>query len=128
MGSYDVHDLLAAQVTDAAGNVTQAASNYRVLAPWLVTDANLNRNAVRYDPLGMLIATAAMGKLRRDGTDEGDHLDITTAEPAAADDPTISLSYDLAAYQTWAADPGRDDLVGRILQWRRALILGAEEP
>ena len=32
--------------------LTQAASNYRVLAPWLVTDANLNRNGVRYDPLG----------------------------------------------------------------------------
>ncbi|MGH3297610.1 MAG: SpvB/TcaC N-terminal domain-containing protein [Trebonia sp.] len=105
---YDAHDLLVTQTTDAAGNVIQAAGNYRVLAPWLVTDANLNRSGVRYDPLGMVAATAAMGKLLPGGTDEGDHLDASTAEPSAGDDPTTRLDYDLGAYQAWAADPGQD--------------------
>jgi RHS repeat-associated protein len=105
---YDTHDLLVTQTTDAAGNITQAASNYRLLRPWLVTDPNLNRTGVRYDALGMVAATALMGKLLPDGTDEGDHLDTSTDEPAPGDDPTTCLDYDLSAYQGWAADPAHD--------------------
>jgi RHS repeat-associated protein len=106
--AYDDHNLLVIQATDAAQNTTLAQGNYRVLGPWLVTDANLNRAGVRYDPLGMITATAAMGKLLPDGTDEGDHLDTGTAEPSPGDDPTTRLAYDLTAYATWAADPARD--------------------
>jgi RHS repeat-associated protein len=105
---YDDHDLLLAQHTDALGNTTLAQSNYRVLGPWLVTDQNLNRSGVRYDPLGMIVATALMGKPQQDGSDEGDHLDTSTAEPSPSDDPTTRLEYQLAAYMTWAADPSRD--------------------
>jgi RHS repeat-associated protein len=105
---YDNHDLLVTQTTDAAGNTTLAQGNYRVLRPWLVADPNLNRSGVRYDPLGMITATAAMGKLLPDGTDEGDHLDTSTAEPSPGDDPTTRLAYDLSAYATWAADPAHD--------------------
>ena len=105
---YDDHDLLVAQTTDAVGNTTLAACNYRVLRPWLVTDPNANRSGVRYDAVGMVVATALMGKLQPDGTDEGDHLDASTDEPSAGDDPTTRLDYDLSAYQTWAADPARD--------------------
>lgn len=105
---YDDHDLLVAQTTDAVGNTTLASSNYRVLGPWLVTDANSNRSGVRYDALGMVVATAVMGKVQPDGTSEGDHLDTSTDEPSAGDDPTTRLAYDLSAYQTWAADPARD--------------------
>jgi RHS repeat-associated protein len=106
--TYDDHNLLVTQTTDAAQNTTLAQGNYRVLRPWLVTDPNLNRTGVRYDPLGMVSATAAMGKLLPDGTDEGDHLDSSTAEPAPGDDPTTRLAYDLSAYATWAADPAHD--------------------
>lgn len=105
---YDDHDLLPAQHTDAVGNTTLAQSNYRVLGPWLVTDPNLNRSGVRYDPLGMIVATALMGKLQVDGSDEGDHLDTSTAEASPGDDPTTRLEYDLAAYGNWVADPTRD--------------------
>jgi hypothetical protein len=105
---YDGHDLLVAQTTDAAGNITLATSNYRVLQPWLVTDPNSNRSGVRYDARGMVVATALMGKLEPDGTDEGDHLDTSTGEPSAADDPTSRLDYDLSAYQAWASDPAHD--------------------
>ena len=104
---YDTFDLLVTQTTDAAGNVTSAQHNYRVLQPWLATDPNLNRTGIRFDALGMVVATAAMGKLLRDGTDEGDHLDTSTAEASADDDPTIRLDYDLTAFQTWAANRQR---------------------
>jgi RHS repeat-associated protein len=106
--SYDAHDLLVIQASDAADNVTLASVNYRVLQPWLRTDPNANRSGVRYDALGMVVATASLGKLLPDGTDEGDHLDTSTDEPAAGDDPTARLSYDLPAFQAWAADPGHD--------------------
>ena len=105
---YDGHNLLVTHTTDAAVNVTSASANYRVLKPWLVTDPNANRSGVRYDALGMVVATASMGKLLPDGTDEGDHLDTSTDEPAAGDDPTARLDYDLSAFQTWAADPSHD--------------------
>jgi len=105
---YDDNDLLVAKTTNAAGNTTLAASNYRVLQPWLITDANSNRSGVRHDALGMVVATAMMGKLQPDGTDEGDHLDTSTDEPSADDDPTTRFDYDLSAYQTWVADPARD--------------------
>jgi RHS repeat-associated protein len=106
--TYDNHNLLVTQTTDAAQNTTLAQGNYRVLRPWLVTDPNLNRNGVRYDPLGMITATATMGKLLPDGTDEGDHLDTSTAEPSPHDDPTTRLAYGLSAYATWAANPAHD--------------------
>lgn len=106
--AYDDHDLLVVGRLDAAQNAMSAVNNYRVLGPWLVTDPNLNRRGVRYDALGMIVATAAMGKLEPDGSDEGDHLDISTPEPSAGDDPTTRLKYDLFAYGRWAADAARD--------------------
>ncbi len=105
---YDSHNLLVTQTIDAADNIALASVNYRVLQPWLHTDPNVNRSGVRYDALGMVVATASMGKLLPDGTDEGDHLDTSTDEPAASDDPTTRLDYDLSAFQTWAADPNHD--------------------
>jgi RHS repeat-associated protein len=59
---YDIHDLLVAQTEDAVGNRTTAQSDYRVLQPTLVTDANGNRAAAAFDTLGMLVGTAIMGK------------------------------------------------------------------
>jgi RHS repeat-associated protein len=106
--AYDDHNLLVTQTTDPVGNTTAAQHNYRVLAPWLITDPNQNRAGVRFDALGMITATAVMGKLLPDGSDEGDHLDTTTTEAAAGDDPTTTLNYDLAAYQNWAAAPNPD--------------------
>lgn len=106
--AYDDHDLLVQEVRDAVGNATLATHNYRVLAPWIVTDANENRQGVRYDALGMVVATAAMGKLLPNGSDEGDHLDPAGAESSPADDPTVRFDYDLDAYRLWAADPGHD--------------------
>ncbi|MEO7327883.1 MAG: SpvB/TcaC N-terminal domain-containing protein [Minicystis sp.] len=84
---YDDHDLFVTQVTDPLGNVVQAAHDYRVLSPALLTDPNGNRGAARFDELGMVIATAVMGKA---GSEDGDTLD----------DPTTTFDYDLDRYRT----------------------------
>lgn len=106
--THDAHDLLVISASDPAGNVSTTTHNYRVLAPWIVTDPNRNRHGTRYDPLGLVVASATMGKLLPDGSDEGDHLDLGTAEPAAGDDPTTRFDYDLDVYRLWAANPARD--------------------
>lgn len=81
--TYDQpYNLLIAQSQDALQNIVTAQNDYRVLQPSLITDPNLNRSAVRFDALGMVIATAVMGK---DGANEGDTLD----------DPTTKFEYDL---------------------------------
>ncbi len=105
---YDDHDLLLIRQTDAVGNTTLTQCNYRVLGPWLLTDPNLNRSGVRYDPLGMIVATALMGKPQGEGGNEGDYLDTSTAEHSPSDDPTTRLEYDLGAYASWASNPTRD--------------------
>jgi RHS repeat-associated protein len=82
----DVEDPLHNRVTcgarDAAGAITQNGNDYRTLAPVLLTDPNRNRTAAAFDALGMVVATAVMGK---EGAGEGDTLA----------DPTTRLAYDL---------------------------------
>jgi RHS repeat-associated protein len=102
---YDRFRLLPVSSKDAVGNVTNVQNNYRVLAPWLSTDSNLNRSGLRYNALGMVTATAVMGKRLSDGTDEGDTLDTSTEEPSANDSPTKEFVYSLGAYKQWAAQP-----------------------
>ena len=59
---YDVHNLLVVRTTDVTGNSIAASNDYRVIAPTLVTDANLNQAAAVFDALGLVVATAVMGK------------------------------------------------------------------
>ncbi len=66
---YDDLDLMLTSVEDPAGNIVSAFNNYRVLLPEMVTDPNGNRTEVRFDILGMVAGTAAMGKADKD---EGD--------------------------------------------------------
>jgi RHS repeat-associated protein len=100
------HDIAVVSTTDAVGNITTAQVNYRVLQPWLVTDANQNRVGARFDPLGHVVASASMGKALPSGGDEGDHLDLSTDEASASDDPTSTFDYNLSAYSSWADGPG----------------------
>jgi hypothetical protein len=67
-------DLLPVQVTDAVGLTTSAEYDYRVLQPRMVTDANGNRHAVTFSPLGLVISTAVMGKA---GEPVGDTLEVS---------------------------------------------------
>ncbi len=80
---YDDHDLLSVRTRDALGNTVTAVNDYRVLQPRLVTDPNRNRAVAAFDALGMVAATAVMGK---DGEDLGDLLqEDLVADPQLAD-------------------------------------------
>lgn len=111
---FDDHDLLMVGTRDALGNQVSVESNdYRVLQPRLVSDPNGNQTEVAFDALGMVVATAVMGK-PLPAPVEGDSLaglvlDPTQAElddffgaadPAAAApgllrDATVRVVYDL---------------------------------
>ncbi len=82
--TYDAYDLLVVATRDAVGNVMSAVTkddagtsavrnDYRVLQPYWMTDANGNRTHVAFDALGMVVATAVMGK-PLPATVEGDSL------------------------------------------------------
>ena len=84
--AYDrPYHLLPVQVTDAVGLTTSAEHDYRVLQPRMVTDANGNRRAVSFSPLGLVTATAVMGK---EGEQAGDTLEA----------PGSRLEYDFFAF------------------------------
>ena len=57
------YSLLPVQVKDAAGLITRAEYDYRLLRPRLITDANGNRGFVTYTPLGLAATAGAMGKV-----------------------------------------------------------------
>jgi len=78
---YDVYDLLVTRTTDPVGNSIAAANDYRVLQPREVTDPNRNRSASAFDALGMVVATAVMGK---PGQPLGDLLEGFSADPTLA--------------------------------------------
>ncbi len=76
------YNLLVTGTSDALGNTVTATNDYRALQPRLVTDPNRNRSAAAFDALGMVVATAVMGK---EGEDLGDLLEDVDADPSLAD-------------------------------------------
>ncbi|MFS8070471.1 MAG: toxin TcdB middle/C-terminal domain-containing protein, partial [Byssovorax sp.] len=84
---YDTYNLAVLQATDPLGNTVLADHDYRLLAPTHVTDINGNRAAAQVDELGMVVATAILGKV---GDTDGDTLA----------DPTATFAYDLTRYAT----------------------------
>jgi RHS repeat-associated protein len=83
---YDSYSLLVKKTEDPVGNTVKSENNYRTMLPEIVTGPNNNRSAVKFDELGMVVATAVMGKEEQN---EGDTLD----------DPTTILEYDLFNYK-----------------------------
>ena len=76
------HNLLPIETSDFLGNIFTASTeddaghralrlDYRVLQPYWLTDPNRNRTQVAFDALGMVVATAVMGKPRQN---KGDNL------------------------------------------------------
>jgi RHS repeat-associated protein len=59
---YDAYDLKVTTIQDAVGNTIAAVSDYRVLQPTLLTDANGNRSQVAFDAIGLVVGTAIQGK------------------------------------------------------------------
>jgi RHS repeat-associated protein len=113
--SYDAHDLLIVQTIDPVGNQVTARNDYRLLQPDQMTDPNNNRTQVAFDTLGLVAATAVMGK---EGGGEGDRLpadydpDLTQADidaffsaprgPTALrllDSATSRIVYDVTRFQ-----------------------------
>ena len=98
--AFDGNDLLIVETSDALGNrTTVEANDYRLLQPSLVSDPNRNRTAVAFDVLGMVVATALMGK-EPPAPVEGDSLtgfvtDLTQAQ--------LDNFFDAADPQTAAA-------------------------
>jgi len=109
----DLFDLLTVETKDPLGNRVQASNDYRALQPYQVTDPNGNRTEVAFDALGMVVATAVMGK---PGQLTGDSLatldpDLDEAQVIAhLEDPlgspgellgsaTTRVVYDLWAFQ-----------------------------
>lgn len=86
--NYDADGLLLESAVDPLDNTVTAENDYRVLAPVLVTDPNGNRQAFAFDPLGMVVKTAVMGK---EADDDGDTLE----------DPTVEFEYQL---DQWAEE------------------------
>ena len=77
--TYDEYALLITQTFDPLNNTVQVKNNYRILQPWHIQDPNGSVQEVKFDALGMVVATAVMGDR------EGDTLD----------NPTTTLEYDL---------------------------------
>jgi RHS repeat-associated protein len=91
--TYDNYDLLIIETCDALLNVVKADNDYHVLQPRLITDPNGNRRAVAFDALGMVVATAVMGK---ENEAIGDLLENLDTNPSPSD---------LQALQAFIADP-----------------------
>jgi RHS repeat-associated protein len=83
---YDGYDLLITKTTDPLLNAVTSQNDYRVLQPTLVTDPNRNRTAAAFDALGMVVATAVMGKeVEPDRIAKGDLLEDFDADPPLID-------------------------------------------
>lgn len=78
--TWDRYSLLVESIEDALGNQTGVSSDYRCMAPDLVTDPNSNRTEASFDPMGRVVAIAVMGK---SGGSDGDTID----------DPTMRFEY-----------------------------------
>ncbi|MBA3489800.1 MAG: hypothetical protein H0T78_09715, partial [Longispora sp.] len=114
--SHDSNRLLLVTRSDALGNAVGADNDYRILAPWRITDPNGNRTEFTYDRLGRVAAVAQRGK---DGDADGDNLGVLRTDPELADpepealqeisaDPVANAARLLgSAGQRWIYDLGR---------------------
>jgi RHS repeat-associated protein len=82
--TYDGYDLLVSKTRDAVGNTVTVKNDYRVLQPSLITDPNDNQSEVMFDALGLVVATAVMGKTTES---LGDSLATITRDDA---NPTLT--------------------------------------
>jgi len=116
--TYDDYDLLICDTTDPFGNrvtagerradgsidATKPGLDYRVLEPSLLSDANRNRTQAAFDALGMVAATAVMGKPYPAPT-EGDSLAGLGTDPAQGQiDAVFGLAHPSAVAESLLGD------------------------
>lgn len=109
---YDPHDLMPVELRDAVGNSVASDIDYRVMAPFRMTDANRNRAQVAFDALGLVVGTAVMGKQSEHAGDSLDGFEADLNEDTIRDHfshplrhphailklATTRMVYDLFAY------------------------------
>lgn len=74
-------------VTNALTNTIVVKNDHRVLGSVVLTDANDNQTAAQVDELGMVVATAVIGK-------------VDSSEEDTLADPTTTFAYDFERYRT----------------------------
>jgi RHS repeat-associated protein len=77
---YDRFHLLPVKTTAPLNNEITVKNNYQFLVPYLLTDPNKNRTEVRFSALGMVVATAVLGKANANEGDTLNDFDEYTAE------------------------------------------------
>ncbi len=84
---YDSYNLLLQRTEDALGSVVLGLGDYRVLLPFDVADPNGNHIQAAFDTLGMVVATAVLGKVTAGNGESGDTLTGLDADlpPATVD-------------------------------------------
>lgn len=93
---YDAKKLYTQRSIDAIGNTIEITEyHYRTLTPWLITDINNNRSAVRFNALGLPISSFVMGKL---GENKGDYIRLNETEAHRSDKPSVNLAYEFDRY------------------------------
>lgn len=83
-------NVVTVKTQDDAGNI-EIRNDYRVLRPYWITDPNRNRTRIVFDAIGMVVATAVMGKA---GENKGDFIDNT-----------FEVDLSLAQIQDFVKDP-----------------------
>jgi RHS repeat-associated protein len=141
--TYDSYKLLLQQTQDALANTVLAQNDYRVMQPALITDPNGNQIAAAFDTLGLIAATAVMGKT---GQNLGDSLSGFSADlsqlqidtffinpnnpadtkhayitPSLLGNATTRIVYDLDRFQTSQAANPNDST-----QWKPAFAATIE--
>lgn len=96
--TFDAYDLFVVSAEDILGNTSTATHDYHLLAPSELVDPNLNRSRARFDALGRVVETYALGKA---SLDEGDLWPsaLDTATPGAI----FSYSLTASTPQTFVA-------------------------
>lgn len=109
---YDANDLLVTNTRDPLGNTAHAEIDYRVLQPSRITDPNGNQSEAAFDTLGLVVATAIMGKNGEGDLLQGFNADLTQAErdaffaaprptdPALLGKATTRILYDIDRWQS----------------------------
>jgi RHS repeat-associated protein len=102
---YDPFRIAVKRRIDAADNdINIDVFHYRTLAPCRVRDENDNISGVRFDELGLVTHTFAMGK---DNEFQGDLMDPATIETSINDRPGSVLEYEFRYFNSNGLLPDR---------------------
>lgn len=126
--TYDVHRLLPERATDALGNMIAMSSiDYRVLQPAEVTDPNGNRAAAAYDALGLVVATAVMGKAAA-APAEGDRITADLIPDLTDSEREVFFSNPLGAFAESLLGDASQRFVHDLHAYRRSATSAHPQP